>query len=225
MSNTDAALASLAEGDLEFARNALRAIVAKDPADARAWKGLAEAHRRLREWPLAIEALDRVADNTRGTGEAVKAWALKAELCDRKLDDPRSAQAAWERVLQLDDTTGLAWLALAELALRRSKWQAAVANADHGLQFGRLEAQIEAWLLLCRAVGQVRASRSVGPTSTFFQKLGKADDGTRAAELAIRAWPAITQIVTRAPLDDPDTTIRLIREHRPEPRPPMWWAR
>ena len=225
MSSTETALAALAEGEIEFARNALVAIVAKFPADARAWKGLAEAHRRLDEWPEAIAALDHVATNTRGSSEAVQAWIVKAELYDRQLDDPRQAQKAWEKVLQLDDTTALAWLALAELSLRRSKWQAAVANADHGLQFGRLDAKVQSWLLLCRAVGQKRASQSVGPTSTFFNRLGKVEDGTQAVIQALRAWPRLREFVGPTPLQDTDATVRLIQAHRPLARPPSWWGR
>ncbi len=220
-----AGLTALADGRLDEARVELQAVVKATPSDARAWKGLAEVHRRQEAWTAALEALEHVAQSTRGTAEAVTAWVIMAELFDRELDSPNGAQRAWEKVLQLDDSIGLAWLALAELCLRRKKWQSAVAQADHGLQFGRLDAKLRGWLLLCRAIGLRRSSQSVGPTSTFFNQLGQGATGETALQQAFREWPGLRQHVGERPLEDTAATVERVRELRPLSKAPPWWGR
>lgn len=224
MPTVDAGLVALAAGQVSAAREELRAALAADGTSARGWKGLVQACRKLKDWQGALVALDGVLSTTKGGADAVASLAVKAAILDRHLHQQQQAIKALERVLQLDDTNAHAWLSLAELNLRKGRWQNAVAHADHGLQFGVLDDRQRGFLLLIRALGQHRSSLSVGPVSSFFNALGNTG-GQEALEQALEAWPHLARQLPEEPLQQLDETAEVVRAQLPRAAPPSWWGR
>jgi tetratricopeptide (TPR) repeat protein len=219
----DAGFEALNQGRYAAARDELRAAVAEKGDSVRAWKGSVQATRQRNDLQGTLWALDGVISTTTGSSEAVVALLARAAILDGPLGQQREAIKTFERVLQLDDTTPFAWLALAELSLRAGRWQNCVAHADHGLQFATLDDRQRGFLLLCRAMGQHRSTLSVGPVSSFFNALGTSD-GTETSAQAFQAWPQLQQLTGDNPLDEYTDTASFIQSNLPRAEAPLWWG-
>lgn len=221
---TEAGYAALRDGRVAQARDYLLQAVDVDSTDLRAWKGIVQASRELKDLPAALTAFNNIIAHTDERRDVIDAYLSKARMLD-EIGNEDKARDHYERALQFDNTLPYAYLALAELSLRAGQWQTAIGHADHGLEQAAFDAPERAWMLVIRAIAHRKSSLSVGPVSSFFQMLGndeEGDPGEAAFKQAVTSNPDLKRLMPPDPFHNPARTAEKIRQHMPKYQIPTY---
>ncbi len=161
------------------------------PSYAPALKGLALIHEGRGDWSNALTVYNAIIGGAARTPEeVVDAYMTKGRLLDERMSRPDKAQQHYERSLEFEDNQPVAYLRLAELAMRRDEYAQAGQWCETALH---LNDQV--------AVGKVRALLLLGVAAGLT--ISENDEQAKSAiEEALGLDPAISESLADPPLSD-----------------------
>ena len=190
---------ALAQGRIDDAITAYRAVVAASPGDAQAHLGLGLALEKKRQWPAALESFQkaseldpRLADPLRGIG-----------AMQLRLGKPAEAEASFRKATDIDRKFPEAQLGLGDALVDQKKIPEAIAVYEQGLKFGAKTAPMfqrglgeaeaardsmraaEVWLITARQSAETMDPSVRGP---IFRSLGDLYMQRKIPSLAIPAY-------------------------------------
>ena len=149
------------------------------------------------DWNNLLNIFNNIIYHTQDPADVVDAYMNKGFVLDARLNLPDKAAQHYEKSLAFDPAQPMAFLRLAELALRRQDWPEAASLADRGLQVPDGAPGARALLLLVRSV----AYQACGDSRA-------ASDGYRSA---LVADPGVTSMLGGATIEDYDKVHELVR--------------
>ncbi len=112
--------------DLERARRALRAAVELDPDDAEVRQEFERLAAATEAWAKLASTYDQVLSDHPDIASKRDILAVLADVCDQRLDDPRRALGAFERLHEADQSELEPLEKMEQLAMLLSDWQVVV---------------------------------------------------------------------------------------------------
>src|SRR5690606_17870291 len=163
---------------------------------------LAEAYRKMREIPRALEIL---AEGLGRHPDYIPA-SIVLGRCQLDLGDDVQAESAFSHVLELDDDNVIALKALSEIAERQGRFDVAQARLMTLLSVDR--SNDEARIQLAR-IEELRVAAEAAPDEAADMDLGGAEASDGAASLAgfdsdtaERPSPGISEVSGRVPAEE-----------------------
>ena len=162
--------------------------------DARHEGALVAAERcyhAMREWPDLVRVLELQVKAEESTGGQIAMIERIAELHELKLNDAKSAAAAWLCIYDLDPSSERALTELARLAERGSEWSAAAA---YRAKLADLAASPDASAKIHVAIGEMLSAAGRDPklARVHYEKAASIHPGTT------EAWEALEKEARRS---------------------------
>ena len=145
-------LAEFHLGQVDRARKRLSKALEMRANDIDALKGLGLVMAAQQDWSNLLNIYNNVIYHTHEPSDVTEAYLAKGLVLDLRLNMPDKAGQHYEKSLAFDPSQPLALFRLAELALRRQDWPEAAAQAERGLALSPTRKDVEAALLLVRAI-------------------------------------------------------------------------
>ena len=184
-------------GQPDKARKRFTKALELRPNDIGALRGYGAVLYASADWNNLLNIFNNIIYHTQDPADVVDAYMNKGFVLDARLNLPDKAAQHYEKSLAFDPAQPMAFLRLAELALRRQDWPEAASLADRGLQVPDGAPGARALLLLVRSV----AYQACGDSRA-------ASDGYRSA---LVADPGVTSMLGGATIEDYDKVHELVR--------------
>lgn len=168
-------------GDPSRAREHLKAALALDADRQDALRMLAKLSHEAQDWTAAADAMIRLARLTTDAAERVELMFTLGELFDQHLNDPKRAEAAYKRVVQLRPGEVRALSRLADLYARTND--------------GTNEAETLRALINATPPGPARRALQIRLGTVLSEKLNEGKKAEEVLEAARREAPTDLEVL------------------------------
>ncbi len=177
------------------------------PNHVGALNGMALILEDREDWSNLLNIYNNIIYHATAHHDVIDAYMTKGRILDDQMTRPDKAAQHYQRSLDFDNRQPVAYVRLAELAMRRDDYLEAGSLADQALDLPEMDDLLEpvlSLLLLCRAAA--------------LQDAGKADDAAKALDEARRsAASELDKALGSDPLADLDALRQVIKDAIPIP--------